>query len=125
VLFLMTGVLMWFDHVVPRLVVAVSYVIHDIAALIMLGGFIVHIYEGTAQQPGTFQAMTNGTVSREWAWTHHPAWYAEVTGRNPREDYEQARRRIREQARAMDVQERSLSAHEKEAEDESPLPPVP
>ena len=44
--------------------VAIGYVLHDIAALVMLVGFIVHIYEGTAQQPGTFQAMTRGTVSR-------------------------------------------------------------
>ena len=86
--FLITGILMWFDNVVNRWVVAVSYVVHDLAALAMLAGFIVHIYEGTAAQPGTFQAMTDGTVTKEWAWTHHPAWYAEVTGRDPREDYE-------------------------------------
>src|ERR1044071_6796025 len=47
-LFLITGLLLWFDDTVPRLLVAVSYVGHDIAALIMLGGFVVHIYEGTA-----------------------------------------------------------------------------
>jgi formate dehydrogenase subunit gamma len=93
VLFLITGLLLWFDDVVPRWSVAVSYVVHDIAALIMLGGFIIHIYEGTAAQPGTFQSMTNGTVSEEWAWTHHPAWYADVTGRNPRQDYENAQDR--------------------------------
>ena len=91
VLFLITGLLLWFDHVVPRWLVAVSYVIHDIAALMMLGAFIIHIYEGTAAQPGTFRSMTDGTVTREWAWTHHPAWYRDVTGRDPREDYEQAR----------------------------------
>jgi formate dehydrogenase subunit gamma len=62
----------------------------------MLAGFIVHIYEGTAAQPGTFQAMTDGTVTKEWAWTHHPAWYAEVTGRDPREDYESERDRLLE-----------------------------
>jgi cytochrome b subunit of formate dehydrogenase len=84
---------MWFDDVVNRWVIAVSYVVHDLAALAMLAGFIVHIYEGTAAQPGTFQAMTNGTVTKEWAWTHHPAWYRAVTGRDPREDFEQARRR--------------------------------
>lgn len=93
ILFLVTGVLLWFDHVVPRGIVAVSYVLHDIGALIMLGGFIIHLYEGTAAQPGTFPSMTNGTVTKEWAWTHHPAWYAKVTGRNAREDYERAARR--------------------------------
>ena len=59
----------------------------------MLGGLIIHIYEGTAAQPGTFRSMTNGTVTEKWAWTHHPAWYARVTGRDPREEYERARAR--------------------------------
>src|SRR5260370_2593997 len=93
VFFLITGVLMWFDNIVNRWVVAVSYVVHDLAALAMLAGFIIHIYEGTAAQPGTFQAMTTRTVKKEWAWTHHPAWYKAATARNPREDFEQARRR--------------------------------
>ncbi len=93
VLFLITGILMWFDNLSPRWVVAVSYVIHDIAALIMLAGFIIHVYEGTAAQPGTFRSMIDGTVSRAWAWTHHPGWYGDVTGRDPRKDYEAARDR--------------------------------
>jgi formate dehydrogenase subunit gamma len=112
VLFLITGLLLWFDHVVPRWVVAVSYVVHDLSALVMLAGFIIHIYEGTAAQPGTFQSMTDGTVTQEWAWTHHPAWYEEVTGRNARDDYEvardqQARRQtLEERERARDTSER-------------------
>jgi formate dehydrogenase subunit gamma len=93
VLFLITGLLMWFDDLVPGVLVAIGYVLHDIAGLLMLAGFIVHVYEGTAAQPGTFRSMTNGTVTKEWAWTHHPAWYREVTGRDPREDYEAAKRR--------------------------------
>jgi formate dehydrogenase subunit gamma len=105
-IFLITGVLLWFDDAVARWVVAVSYVLHDLAALAMLGGFIIHIYEGTAAQPGTFQAMTDGTVTKEWAWTHHPGWYAEVTGRNPREDFEQARQRQAERHRAIEAWER-------------------
>ena len=44
VLFLITGLLMWFDHVVGRWIVAISYVIHDLAALLMLAGFIIHVY---------------------------------------------------------------------------------
>jgi formate dehydrogenase subunit gamma len=102
ILFLITGLLLWFDDVVARWLVAVSYVVHDLAALAMLAGFIIHIYEGTAAQPGTFQSMTNGTVTKEWAWTHHPAWYAEVTGRDAREDYERERRRLTERQRAID-----------------------
>ena len=72
--------------------------------MIMLGGFIIHLYEGTAAQPGTFQSMTNGTVTKEWAWTHHPAWYEKVTGRNAREDYERAvRRNATESSEAEDA----------------------
>ena len=61
-----------------------------IAALVMLVGFIIHVYEGTGAQPGTFQSMMRGTVEKRWAWTHHPAWYRRVTGRDPRADYEAA-----------------------------------
>lgn len=103
VVFLITGFFLWFDDVVPRWLVAVSYVLHDIAALLMLAGFIVHIYEGTAAAPGTFQSMTNGTVTKEWAWTHHPAWYEDVTGRDPRQDYEDA---LSRQAEANDSRPR-------------------
>ena len=82
---------MWFDHVVGRWVVAISYIVHDIAALVMLAGFIIHLYESTAQQPGTFRSMIDGTVTRSWAWSHHPAWYRAATDRDPREDYERAK----------------------------------
>jgi formate dehydrogenase subunit gamma len=96
ILFLITGLFMWFDNLSPRWVVAASYVIHDIAALVMLAGFIIHVYEGTAQQPGTFHSMIDGTVTERWAWTHHPAWYREATGRNPREAYEDEKQRQEE-----------------------------
>ena len=63
-------------------------------ALIMLGGIFIHIYLSTFGEPGTFQAMTRGAVSEAWAWTFHPAWYKEVTGRDPRQAYEEARRQM-------------------------------
>ena len=88
ILFLITGFLLWFDDAVPRWVVAVSYVIHDIAALLMLAGFIIHVYEGTAHQPGTFRSMMDGTVTEDWARTHHPRWYRAVTDTR-REEEEQ------------------------------------
>jgi formate dehydrogenase subunit gamma len=112
VLFLITGFLMWFDNLTPRWVVAASYVIHDIAALVMLAGFIIHIYEGTAAQPGTFRAMTNGTVTDRWAWTHHPAWYQAVTGRDARESYEREKRRQAERERALEDSERERNTRE-------------
>jgi formate dehydrogenase subunit gamma len=39
---------------------------------------VFHVYLGTAAEPGTFQAMTRGVVSRQWARFHHPGWYREV-----------------------------------------------
>jgi formate dehydrogenase subunit gamma len=101
VLFLITGLLMWFDDLTGRWVVVVSYVIHDLAALLMLAGFIIHIYEGTAAMPGTFRSMSNGTVTEKWAWTHHPAWYQAVTGRDPRDGYEREKRRQIDRERAI------------------------
>ena len=48
------------DHVVParssaRILVAISYVIHDISALIMLFGIFFHIYLSTFGEPGPFK----------------------------------------------------------------------
>src|SRR6185503_8363659 len=100
---LITGLLMWFPETTGRIAVAISYVLHDIAALIMLGGIFIHIYLSTFGQPGTFQAMTRGIVSRAWAWTHHPAWYREITGRDARADYEEARRRLANRKRAIEA----------------------
>ena len=92
-IFLITGILMWLDQSVPRTLTAISYVFHDAAALVMLGGFMIHVYQSTASEPGTFRSMIDGTVTEAWAWTHHPRWYREVTGRDPRRDYEQALKR--------------------------------
>src|ERR1700745_2903979 len=89
--YVITGVIMWFPEIFGSWPVAISYVIHDISALIMLAGIFVHIYLSTIGEPGTMQAMTRGTVSEAWAWTHHPAWYQEMTGRDPKQALEEAR----------------------------------
>ncbi len=94
VVFLISGIPMWFPKTFGRPTVWFGYVLHDIAGLVMLGGFIVHLYEGTLAEPQTFQSMTRGTVSDRWAWTHHPAWYRAATGRDPHQDYERARGQI-------------------------------
>jgi len=120
VLFLITGLLMWFDDLVPRWSVAVSYVVHDLAALVMLGGLIIHIYEGTAHQPGTFRSMIDGTVTEKWAWTHHPAWYRAITGRDPREAYERSKRRQVERERKAENWEREQDPRERVGDDRVP-----
>jgi formate dehydrogenase subunit gamma len=89
-IFLISGIPMWFPKTFGRPAVAIGYVVHDIAALVMLVGFLVHVYEGTAAAPGTFRSMTRGTVEKRWAWTHHPAWYRRASGRNPRADHAEA-----------------------------------
>jgi formate dehydrogenase subunit gamma len=92
--FLVTGVIMWFPEIFGRILVAVAYVIHDICALVMLAGIFVHVYLSTIGESHTFQAMTRGTVREAWAWTHHPAWFKQVTGRDPQQALEQARQRM-------------------------------
>ena len=94
IVYLITGITLWAGaRTFGRMTVAVSYVLHDISALIMLGGIFIHIYQSTIGEPGTFQAMTRGAVSEAWAWTFHPAWYKEVTGRDPQQAYEEAKKR--------------------------------
>jgi formate dehydrogenase subunit gamma len=90
--YVITGVMMWFPHQFGRILVSIAYVVHDVSALIMLFGIFFHIYLSTFGEPGTIQAMTRGTVSEAWAWTHHPAWYKAVTGRDAREAIAEARK---------------------------------
>jgi formate dehydrogenase subunit gamma len=49
--------------------------VHHAAFLLMVGGFIIHVYMSTVMFPGTLSAMTTGRVSRAWAAWHHPAWF--------------------------------------------------
>lgn len=95
IVYLITGTILWAGaRTFGGTAVAISYVLHDISALIMLGGIFIHIYQSTFGEPGTFQAMIRGAVSEAWAWTFHPAWYKEVTGRDPVEACEEARREM-------------------------------
>jgi len=86
VVFLITGIFLWFPEHLGRTAAWICYFFHDLMGLIMFGGFFIHLYEGTAGIPGTLHGMLHGTVTKPWAWTHHPAWYREITGRYAKMD---------------------------------------
>lgn len=81
---LLSGIPMWFPTAWPAWLREISYIVHDITFAGFFCAIVVHIYLGTAAEPGTFRAMTIGTVTRAWARFHHPQWYREVTGEEAR-----------------------------------------
>ena len=96
ILYIISGTIMWAGaRTFGAIAVAVSYVVHDIAAIVMFGGVLIHIYQSTIGEPGTLQAMIRGAVTEAWAWTFHPAWYKQMTGRDSVEAYEEARRQMK------------------------------
>lgn len=106
VVYVITGLMMWFPEIFGRTAVAIRYPLHDISALIMLFGIFFHVYLSTVGQPGTVQSMTRGTVTERWAWTHHPKWYKEVTGKEAQAAYDEAVKRERERERILDLRDR-------------------
>lgn len=76
-----SGVVLWFPEVMPRALRLTAVLVHPLAAVASLGGIIVHIYMSTMVVPGAFRAMVRGTVTPEWAKSHHPKWYREMVGK--------------------------------------------
>jgi formate dehydrogenase subunit gamma len=74
---LASGLVMWFVASVPwelRGLRVAATLVHAVAALLTIGGFIVHVYMGVAVVPGGLDAIVHGEVSEEWARHHHPLW---------------------------------------------------
>ncbi len=83
---MISGLFMWFPESISFSVAWVRQLmifLHEIAALITIGGFIVHVYMSMFFVPGSMTAMTQGFVSRAWARTHHRLWYIRMTGGDP------------------------------------------
>ena len=59
--------------------------VHVAVAMATIGGFIIHVYMGTAMVRGGFTSIIRGEVTATWAKTHHRLWYDQVTGRTPAE----------------------------------------
>lgn len=79
-LLLVSGLFMWFPEYDPRALRPLMIFIHEGAALITIGAFIIHVYMGVFMVPGSVDAMVQGSVTKEWARTHHRLWFHEKTG---------------------------------------------
>jgi formate dehydrogenase subunit gamma len=77
---LVSGLVMWFPTSFPQLIRESAYLIHEITFILLVMLIVWHVYLGTAAEPGTFQSITRGTVTKAWAKLHHPKWYRDVTG---------------------------------------------
>ena len=83
-IFLVTGILMWFfKYSLPSGVFQWSLFAHDVSFIVIFLMFLLHIYLGIIhpmmrQHGGTFSSMTDGTVTVEYAKSHHGKWYEKV-----------------------------------------------
>ncbi|MGF1754966.1 formate dehydrogenase subunit gamma [Vibrio makurazakiensis] len=55
-----------------------SNLVHMVAALILICGFVFHIYIGLFGMEGALEGMVTGEVDETWAKEHHDLWYNEV-----------------------------------------------
>ena len=81
ILLLLSGLAMWFPEYVPSSLRPVAIIIHEVAALVTIGAFIIHVYMGLLMVPGGFKAMVEGHVSPQFAKTHHRLWFNRMTTR--------------------------------------------
>ena len=83
-IFVITGILMWFlKSTLPSAVFQWSVFAHDVAFIVVFLMFLVHIYLGVIhplmrQHGGSFSSMVDGTVTTEYAKSHHGKWYKEI-----------------------------------------------
>jgi formate dehydrogenase subunit gamma len=74
---LISGIVLWIPDAIPpgaRVIRDVAVLAHAIAALVVIGAFIVHVYMGVFVVPGSVDAIVGGTVTAEWARHHHRLW---------------------------------------------------
>jgi formate dehydrogenase subunit gamma len=82
ILLLVSGLVLWFPEFIPwswRWLRFLAIAVHVIAALATIGGFIIHVYMGTAMVRGGFTSIIRGEVSATWARMHHRLWYEEIS----------------------------------------------
>ena len=77
VILLLTGIPLWFPSSFGVGVLQWSRFLHNVAFLLMVAGFIIHVLLSALMFRGTMDAMTSGRVSTAWAAHHHPRWFRE------------------------------------------------
>jgi formate dehydrogenase subunit gamma len=85
ILLMLSGLVLWFAESIPwnlRWVRYLAIFVHVATAMATTGGFIIHVYMGTAMVRGGFTSIIRGEVSAAWAWTHHRLWYQQITRSN-------------------------------------------
>jgi formate dehydrogenase subunit gamma len=74
---LLSGLALWFTEYIPWSLRWLRYgaiLVHVVAFLATVAGFIVHVYMGVFVVKGGLPAMTTGKVTRTWAEHHHALW---------------------------------------------------
>ena len=80
---LVSGLVLWLPEYIPwslRWLRYLAVLVHPVVALLTIGGFIIHVYMGTAFVRGSFTTIVRGEVTQAWARTHHRLWLARITG---------------------------------------------
>jgi formate dehydrogenase subunit gamma len=80
IVLLASGVVLWFPELLSPALRFTAILAHVTAALLTIGGFIIHVYMGIAVVRGGFHAMVRGEVTAAWARMHHRLWYQRMTG---------------------------------------------
>ena len=78
ILLLLSGLILWFPHLVPwnlRYLRYFAVIVHPVCALLSIGLFIIHVYMGTAMERGAFGSVIRGDVSIGWAKRYHRIWF--------------------------------------------------
>lgn len=90
-MFVVTGIMMWFlKGVLPSGVFQWSVFVHDVFFIVLVAMFMVHLYLSVLhplmrKQGGSFSAMWSGTITREYARSHHGKWYDRIARQRPEE----------------------------------------
>jgi formate dehydrogenase subunit gamma len=88
VIFVITGFIMWFGKTgTPAAFLQWMVFIHDLAFIATGTMLLLHIYLGVLhplmgpRATGSWNAMAHGTVSAEYAKSHHAKWYDEAVAK--------------------------------------------